>query len=86
MDVVGTVPLTVNISPAARKILDRVACRIVYDERDRLPLGRMISAMILWFQDNDKWEGIQATIRADFAREAQERRKRDRERKQLPKR
>jgi hypothetical protein len=81
MDIVGTVPLTVNIGPEARKILEQVARGLVYDEGDRLPFGRIITTMTLWFEDNAKWEDIRNAIRADFAREAQERRKRDRERK-----
>jgi hypothetical protein len=74
-------PLTVRIGPKARKILERMAWRIVYNEEDRLPLGRIINAMILWFEDHNQWEEIQEEIRADFAREAEERRIRDRERK-----
>jgi hypothetical protein len=81
MEITGTVPLTVRISPEAREFLERAACKIVHDEGDRLPLGRLVTAMTLWFEDNKKWEELQNEIRADFAREEQERRKRDRERK-----
>lgn len=77
------VPFTVNITPEARKILERVACSLVYGEEDRLPLGRMITAMTLWFEDNGVWEHIRKEIQADFAREARERRERDRERKRV---
>ena len=44
----NTVPLTLRISPEARKRLDEVASRIVGSE-ERLPLGRIIDAMVLWF-------------------------------------
>lgn len=44
-------------------------------------LGRIINAMILWFEDHNHRQEIQEEIRADFAREAEERRIRDRERK-----
>ena len=75
------VPISVNISLEARKILEKRAQKIVHDEGDQLPLGRVITAMVLWFEEREWWEEIQQEIRADFAREAQERRKRDRERK-----
>ena len=79
------VPFSANISPEARKILERVACSLVYNERDRLPYGRVITAMTLWFEDNDAWDDIREAIRADRAREAQERRERDRDRQQRKK-
>jgi hypothetical protein len=81
MDIIATVPLTVRITGEARQCLERAACRIVYDERDRLPLGRLVTAMVLWFEDNNGWQALQKEIRADLAREQHERRKRDRERK-----
>jgi hypothetical protein len=61
--------------------MTRVACNLVYGEEDRLPYGRIVTAMTKWFEDNDEWEDITDEIRADIAREAQERRVRDRERK-----
>lgn len=82
MDITGTVPLTVRITPEARQCLERAACRIVYDERDRLPLGRLVTAMILWFEENpEELDELQSDMQAAFAREQHERRKRDRERK-----
>jgi hypothetical protein len=81
MEITGTVSLTVRISPEAREILERAACKIVHDEGDRLPFGRLVTAMILWFEENNEWEELQEKIRADIAREEHERRKRDRERK-----
>jgi len=77
----GNVRLEVNISREARKILEREACLLVYGEQDQLPLGRIVTAMTLWFEENTEWDEIRETIRADRAREAQERRERDRERK-----
>jgi hypothetical protein len=73
--------LGVNISPEARKILEREAYLLVYDEKDQLPLGRIVTAMILWFEEYNKCDEIRETIRAGRAREAQEHRERDRERK-----
>jgi hypothetical protein len=80
------VPLSIHITLEARKILEREACKLVYGEDDRLPLGRVVTAMTLWFEDNLKWNDIRDEIRAAFAREAQERRVRDRERKRAAKR
>ena len=80
-EIVGMSPLTVRIAPEARKILDRVATSLVYDEKDRLPLGRIVTAIIMFLQENGGWDAIKEIIRADFAREAHERRVRDRERK-----
>jgi hypothetical protein len=80
MEKLGNVPFHANINPLARKILERVASSLVYNEGDQLPYGRIITAMTLWFEDHKKWDEIQKTIRADFAREAQQRRQRDRER------
>jgi hypothetical protein len=77
----GMSPLTVRIAPEARKILDQVADSLVYDEKDRLPLGRIVTAMVNFLEEDDCWDAIRKTIRADFAREAHERRVRDRERK-----
>jgi hypothetical protein len=37
-EIAGMSSLTVRIAPEARKILDRVANSLVYDEKDRLPL------------------------------------------------
>ena len=79
-EIVGMSPLTVRIAPEARKILDRVATSLVYDEKDRLPLGRIVTAMVKFLEEDD-WDAIKKIIRADFAREAHERRVRDRERK-----
>jgi hypothetical protein len=81
-EIAGMSSLTVRIAPEARKILDRVANSLVYDEKDRLPLGRIITAMVKFLEeDDDCWDAITKIIRADFAREAHERRVRDRERK-----
>ena len=80
-EIVEMSPLTVRIAPDARKILDRVACSLVYDEKDRLPLGRIVTAIIMFLQQNGRWDAIKEIIRADFAREAHERLVRDRERK-----
>jgi hypothetical protein len=74
-------PLTLRISPEARKILDRVGNSLVYDEKDRLPLGRIVTAMVKFLEEHECWEAITKIIRADFDREAHERRVRDRERK-----
>ena len=79
-EIAGTLSLTVRIAPEARKILDRVANSLVYDEKDRLPLGRIVTAMVKFLEEDD-WDAIKKIIRADFAREAHERRVRDRERK-----
>ena len=79
-EIVEMSPLTVRIAPDARKILDRVANSLVYDEKDRLPLGRIVTAMVKFLEEDD-WDAIKKIIRADFAREAHERRVRDRERK-----
>jgi len=79
-EIVEMSPLTVRIAPDARKILDRVACSLVYDEKDRLPLGRIVTAMVKFLEEDD-WDAIKKIIRADFAREAHERCVRDRERK-----
>jgi hypothetical protein len=57
-----------------------VANRLVYDEEDRLPLGRIVTAMVNFLEEDD-WDAITKIVRADFAREAHERRVRDRERK-----
>jgi len=84
MDILATRPLTVRITPAARNILDRVANSLVH-EKDRLPLGRIVTAMVKFLEEDERWEAITEIIRADFAREAHERRVRDRERKR-PKR
>jgi hypothetical protein len=81
MDIIETIPLTVRITPNARKIMERVADSIVYDKKERLPLGRMITAMILWFEDNTEWAEIKDAILAEWGREAQKRRARDRQRK-----
>jgi hypothetical protein len=75
------VPINYNFSAEAKKILEREACKLVYNEEDQLPYGRVITAMTLWLDDHNKWNEIRETIRADRAREAQERRERDRERK-----
>ena len=80
------VPFSIQITPEARKILEREACKLVYGEDDRLPLGRIVTAMTMWLEDNLKWKDIRDEIRAAFAREAQERRVRDRERKRAAKR
>ena len=80
-EIVGMSPLTVRIAPEARKILDGVANSLVYDEKDRLPLGRIVTAMIMFLEEDRSWDAIRKIIRADFAREAHERRVRDRERK-----
>ena len=80
-EIAGMSSLTVRIAPEARKILDRVANSLVYDEKDRLPLGRIVTAIIMFLQQNGCWDAIKEIIRADFAREAHERRVRDRERK-----
>jgi hypothetical protein len=42
--------------------------------------------MTLWFEENVEWEDIRDEIRAALAREAQECRVRDRERKRAAKR
>jgi hypothetical protein len=76
----NSVPLTVRISPEARKRLDEVASRIVGSE-ERLPLGRIIDAMVLWFFDENEWEDIVLEVREDLEREREERKARDRERK-----
>jgi hypothetical protein len=81
MEIVGSVPLTANIKPEARKILDRVACGVVYNEGDRLPIGRILREIIFWFEDHNAWSEIEKTILADRAREDHNRRVRDRERK-----
>jgi hypothetical protein len=81
MAIAGKVPLTVRITPEARKILQRVAKSIVCDEEDRLPLGRMITAMIVWFEENTEWDEIKDAILAEWGREVQKRRVRDRQRK-----
>jgi hypothetical protein len=73
--------LAVRVDPEARKILERVACKVVYHEDDRLPLGKIITAMILWFEDNVEWEEIEEAVRADWDREVAERKRRDRKRK-----
>jgi hypothetical protein len=73
----GQVWLGVDISPETRKILEREACLLVYDAEDQLPLGRIVTAMILWFEEYNEWDEIRETIRADRAREAQERRERE---------
>jgi uncharacterized protein YdaU (DUF1376 family) len=44
-------------------------------------LGRIVTAMTLWFEENDEWDDIREAIRANRARQAWERRERDRERK-----
>jgi hypothetical protein len=75
------VPITIQITAETREILTRVACSLVYGEEDRLPYGRIVTAMTKWFEDNDEWEDIADEIRADIGREAQERSVRDRERK-----
>jgi len=80
MDILATRPLTVRITPAARNILDRVANSLVH-EKDRLPLGRIVTAMVKFLEEDECWDAITKIIRADFAREAHERRVRDRERK-----
>jgi hypothetical protein len=49
------IPFSINISPEARKILEREACRLVYGPEDRLPLGRIVTAMTLWFEENVEW-------------------------------
>jgi hypothetical protein len=77
------VQLTVNIDPEARQLLERAAQRIVHDEGDQLPLGRVITALIFHAEDNGIWKEIREEIHADFARENHERKKRDRERKRL---
>jgi hypothetical protein len=73
--------LSITISEEAREILDRVAASLVHNERDRLPLGRVVAAMTLWFEENNEWDDITEAIRDDYADEAQRRRERDRERK-----
>jgi hypothetical protein len=80
----GNIPL--HITPEARRILEREACKLVYGEDDRLPLGRIVTTITLWFEDNLKWKEIREEIRAALARETQERRVRDRERKRATKR
>jgi hypothetical protein len=80
-EIAATLSLTVRIAPEARKILDEVANSLVYDEEDRVPLGRIVTAMIMFMEENGRWDAIREIIRADFAREAHERRVRDRERK-----
>ena len=82
----GNVPFSIQITPEARRILEREACKLVYGEDDRLPLGRIVTTMTLWFEDNLKWKEIREEIRAALARETQERRVRDRERKRAAKR
>jgi hypothetical protein len=84
MGIVDTNPLTVRITPEARKILERVGNSLV-DQKDRLPLGRIVTAMVKFLEEDECWDAITEIIRADFAREAHERRVRDRERKR-PKR
>jgi hypothetical protein len=81
MAIAGKIPLTVRITPDARKILQRAANSIVRDEEERLPLGRMITAMIVWFEENTEWAEIKDAILAEWGREAQKRRVRDRQRK-----
>jgi len=80
-EIAGMSSLTVRIAPEARKILDRVANSLVYDEKDRLPLGRIVTAMVKFLEEDECWDAITKIIRADFAREAHERLVRDRERK-----
>jgi hypothetical protein len=80
------IPFSIHIAPEARRILEREACKLVYGEDDRLPLGRIVTTMTLWFEDNLKWKEIREEIRAALARETQERRVRDRERKRAAKR
>jgi hypothetical protein len=82
----GNVPFSVSISREARQILEREACKLVYGPEDRLPLGRIVTAMTMWFEENLGWTNIRDEIRAALAREAQERRVRDRERKRTAKR
>jgi hypothetical protein len=82
----GNVPFSIHITPEARRILEREACKLVYGEDDRLPLGRIVTTMTLWFEDNLKWKEIREEIRAALASETQERRVRDRERKRAAKR
>src|SRR6516165_11195434 len=80
-EIVEMSSLTVRIAPDARKILDRVANSLVYDEKDRLPLGRIVTEMVKFLEEDESWDAITKIIRADFAREVHERRVRDRERK-----
>ena len=79
-EIAGMSSLTVRIAPEARKILDRVANSLVH-EKDRLPLGRIVTAMVKFLEEDERWEAITDITRADREREASERRVRDRERK-----
>jgi hypothetical protein len=72
----GQVWLGVDISPETRKILEREACLLVYDAEDQLPLGRIVTAMILWFEEYNEWDEIRETIRAGKPRSAGSERKR----------
>jgi hypothetical protein len=72
--------INASISPAAHEKLYRFA-REFSERGGRLPLGKVLSAMILYFDEMSDWQDIADDIRSEIDRESDERRKRDRERK-----
>jgi len=77
----NSVPLSVNITPFARELLESVAARCLYNEGGQLPLGQVVTAMAEWFEDENEWEDVEERVRAQFAGKVQRRKQRDRERK-----
>jgi hypothetical protein len=76
-----SVPLTANISPEARDLLYREVREFSRQGQRRIPLGKFLSALILYSRDMGDWEEIADDVKEELNREIDERRKRDRERK-----
>jgi hypothetical protein len=75
-----TVPISANISPKAKELLYWFA-RSLVDKGQDPPIGRVLTAMILDFEEMGNWVEIEDTIRDDLKRQAEERRRKDRDRK-----
>jgi hypothetical protein len=75
-----TVLLTCRITPESRKLLYDKAEGLV-QPGDRLPIGRMISFMIQYFEQMGEWGEIEDDVREVLAEELQARKQKDRERK-----
>jgi hypothetical protein len=75
-----SVSVTVKIDPEDRKILDREAGRLVR-EGERLPLGLLITAIIEFFEDTERWDDVNDIAQVAIEDAISERKRKDRERK-----
>ena len=80
----GKVTLSVSISEEARRILVRESEALVNYSGDRLPIGDLVTELVLWFEEMEgRWGELREEIHGNLSEKVQERRRKDRERKRL---